>query len=167
MEIRASAAADAEGFRRVLDFVARERLYLAFLEAPPVDSVRAFIESIASSTSVQLLGVDSDRIVGWCDIIANPIEGFRHSGRLGMGLLPAYRGKGLGRRLLQTTLSRAVENGLTRVELEVFAGNAQAIALYEAFGFQHEGVKISARVLDGRSEDIRCMAWMKTPASDE
>ena len=32
-----------EGFHRALDFVARERRYLSFLEAPPLESTRAFV----------------------------------------------------------------------------------------------------------------------------
>jgi len=32
-----------ESFHRSLDFVARERRYLAFLEAPPFESTQAFV----------------------------------------------------------------------------------------------------------------------------
>jgi hypothetical protein len=32
-----------ESFRRTLDFVARERRYLSFLEAPAIESARAFV----------------------------------------------------------------------------------------------------------------------------
>lgn len=38
--------------------------------------------------------------------------------------------------------------------------NRPAIALYERFGFEREGVKRAARVLGGRSEDILCMALL-------
>ena len=32
-----------ESFHRALDFVARERRYLAFLEAPPLEETRAYV----------------------------------------------------------------------------------------------------------------------------
>ena len=161
MKIRASQPEDAEAFRRVLDSVARERIHLALVEAPPLDSVRSFLASIGPSRSVQLLALDQDSVVGWCDIIVDRRLGFHHSGNLGMGLLPTYRGKGLGRELLRQTMSAAADNHVTRVALEVFEGNRRAIALYEQFGFAHEGIKKRARVIDGRSENIICMAWLR------
>ena len=48
-----------------------------------------------------------------------------------MGVLSAFRGKGLGLRLIRTALQAAWATGITRVELAVYADNAPAIALYE------------------------------------
>jgi ribosomal protein S18 acetylase RimI-like enzyme len=79
--------------------------------------------------------------VGWCDIIRNPHEGFRHVGRLGMGILPDYRGRGLGKQLAIQTIRAARQVGMERIELEVFASNGVAIALYRALGFVTEGTK--------------------------
>lgn len=47
---------------------------------------------------------------------------------------------------------------MTRVELEVFASNTRAIRLFEGVGFAREGVKRQARLLDGRADDVVCMA---------
>jgi putative acetyltransferase len=44
------------------------------------------------------------------------------------------------------------------VELEVYASNTAAIALYRRRGFEIEGVKRGIRILDGRVEDVVCMA---------
>lgn len=44
------------------------------------------------------------------------------------GILPAYRGKGLGRRLIETTLRAAQKSGFARVELDVYEDNARAIS---------------------------------------
>lgn len=58
-----------------------------------------------------------------------------------------------------------MRGSLARIELEVFASNVAAIALYERLGFVHEGRKRSARILDGRIEDMLCMALVTTPGS--
>jgi ribosomal protein S18 acetylase RimI-like enzyme len=46
------------------------------------------------------------------------------------------RGSGLGRALVEAALERARERGCARVELDVNAANAAALALYESLGFE-------------------------------
>jgi ribosomal protein S18 acetylase RimI-like enzyme len=75
-----------------------------------------------------------------------------------MGLLPEYRGRGLGRRLATQAIESARQAGIERVELEVFASNQPAIALYRTLGFVIEGVKKMARKLDGTYDDNVLMA---------
>jgi ribosomal protein S18 acetylase RimI-like enzyme len=97
-------------------------------------------------------------IVGWADVRRPPWEGMHHVGVLGMGLLPTHRARGVGRQLLRAVLEAAVQAGMSRVELEVFASNGPAVALYRAMGFEGEGRKRGARVLDGRVDDLLVMA---------
>ena len=56
-------------------------------------------------------------------------------------VLPEYRQKGIGRRLLTHVLIDAAEAGTRRVFLEVRRGNQAARNLYERFGFVVEGVR--------------------------
>jgi RimJ/RimL family protein N-acetyltransferase len=156
--LRRATPADLESFWRCLDVVARERRYLALVEAPPLEQTRAFLEDARARGMVQQVAVAGGELVGWCDAIRKPHPGFEHSAGLGMGLLPAWRGRGLGARLLDATLRALPELAITRVELEVFESNARAIRLYERGGFAHEGRKRAARMLDGRTEDVLCMA---------
>jgi ribosomal protein S18 acetylase RimI-like enzyme len=154
----------AESLRRTVDTVARERKYIGFLEGPPIEKVRTFVQSLVDGAGVQMLALaPDDAVVGWCDIARNPHEGFRHGGRLGMGLLPRYRGRGLGRILALRTIHEARKTGIERIELEVFGSNAAAIALYESLGFVTEGIKQSARKLDGEYDDMLCMALLREP----
>ena len=149
----------AERFNAAVDAVARERRYIGFVEGPSLESTRGFLRSILGGAGVQMLAVTTtEEVIGWCDIIRNPHEGFRHVGRLGMAFLPEYRGRGLGRRLIAQTINAARKAGIERVELEVFASNKRAIAFYEAAGFVIEGVKHHARKLDGRYDDNVFMA---------
>jgi ribosomal protein S18 acetylase RimI-like enzyme len=150
-----------EGYWAAVDAVARERRYIGFVEGPPLEGTRSFVREILAGAGVQMLAVTlNNEIVGWCDIIWNPLEGFRHTGRLGMGLLPDYRGIGLGKRLAVETIRSARQAGIERVELEVFASNARAVALYRGLGFVREGVKLRARKLDGQYDDMVLMALL-------
>ncbi|HTQ80279.1 MAG TPA: GNAT family N-acetyltransferase [Thermoanaerobaculia bacterium] len=147
------------GFHAAVDAVARERRFLALVEGPPLAQTESFVRSVLSGEGVQFLALtEADRVVGWCDVIRLSREGFRHCGRLGMGLLPDYRGQGLGRQLALAALAAARDAGMTRIELEVFASNVHAIALYESLGFVREGVRHRARFIDGRYDDNVLMA---------
>lgn len=77
-----------------------------------------------------------------------------------MGILPAYRGQGLGRKLIETTLRAAQEAGFLRVELDVYQDNHRAIALYEKMGFMREGIIRRAARIDGRFIDAIGMAFL-------
>ena len=84
----------------------------------------------------------------------------RHGGMLGMSLLPAWRGRGLGERLIRQTLEAARAFGFSRVELTVRHDNARAQALYRNVGFEVEGRKRRAVLVDGVFYDLVVMALL-------
>jgi len=147
-----------EGFHRAMDFVARERKYLAFLEAPPLDRTRQFVMNNIVKGYPQFVAVASGEVVGWCDVIPKSQPIHAHSGVLGMGLLPLFRGYGYGAALIQATLSEARRVGLVRFELTVHADNERAIALYKRVGFEKEGTMKCAALIDGNYKDLILMA---------
>ena len=149
-----------ESFHRCLDAVARERKYLAFLEAPPLESTAAFIRENIARDIPQFVAMHDHEVIGFCDIRPKTLEGFKHAGILGMGVLQAYRQQGIGKKLTKRTIEMAKAQGLERVELEVYASNIPAIRLYEKLGFEVEGVKRKARKLDGATDDLVVMALL-------
>jgi ribosomal protein S18 acetylase RimI-like enzyme len=74
-----------------------------------------------------------------------------------MGVMNGYRRRGIGTRLLAAAIKKPQANGLTRIELEVYATNQGAIVLYERFGFVREGVRRRARYVDGIWDDFVMM----------
>ena len=150
-----------ESFHQTLDFVARERLYLSFLEAPPLESTRAFILDNIRNGYPQLVAVTSGgEVVGWCDVTGRPGPLYAHAGVLGMGLLPAFRRQGIGKQLIQRALAAAQDFGFRRVELAVRANNLNAIELYKRVGFRVEGVQRDAIQLDGSYENLILMGLL-------
>ena len=147
----------------VLDTVARERRHLLFLEAPPAEQCLAFVRSLTNGRGVQMLALAGERVVGWCDVVRQPRAPRRHCGALGMGLLRDYRGRGIGTKLAVQTIAAARTMEMSRIELDVFASNAAALALYHRLGFVVEGIKRGAARIDGREEDIVAMALVGAP----
>jgi ribosomal protein S18 acetylase RimI-like enzyme len=151
-------AALAAGFHACLDAVAREKRFLAQVEAPPLERVQQFVADGLEKDAVQFVALDGEQVVGWADIFPDWAPALAHRGHLGMGLLPAYRGRGLGTRLLSACLAKAAAQGLTRVELEVRVDNTSATALYRKLGFVEEGRKRWGMCFDGVYFDTLLMA---------
>ncbi|MFO1406138.1 MAG: GNAT family N-acetyltransferase [Steroidobacteraceae bacterium] len=149
------------GFREVLDAVARERRWLAMTEAPTLPEVRRFVLANLRNDAPQFVALEGERVVGWCDIVPRPRATMRHAGVLGMGVAASHRGRGLGSRLLETTLEAAFDRGLTRVELVVLVDNLRAVELYRRHGFETEGRCRRYLVIDGAERDAWLMARLK------
>lgn len=147
-----------ESYCKAVDLVARERKYLATLEGFPLESTKSFVGFITANNLAQFYALLDGEVIGWCDILPKGYEGMRHVGVLGMGLLPEYRGKGLGGQLLEKTIEHACSiNGIEKVELEVFGSNSGAIGLYKKYGFEIEGKRLKARKLDDIYDDMILM----------
>jgi RimJ/RimL family protein N-acetyltransferase len=164
VEVKRIAPEHIAGFHRAVDFVSRERKYLAFLQGPPLESSRQFVANNIENGFPQFVALAANDVVGWCDVIPKPRAVHAHSGVLGMGLLPEWRGQGHGRALIAATLDAARRFGLTRIELTVYADNVRAIALYRSVGFQQEGVLKDAALIDGVYLDSLLMALVERPS---
>ena len=151
--------AHAPGFNRAVDQVARERKYLSFFEGFPLEGSLDFIRQNLREGYPHFVLIDAGQVVGWCDITSTGRGSSLHVGTLGVGLLAPYRGRGLGRQLMQT----AIEAGwrkFRRIELTVNASNHNAIALYLSLGFAIEGCKRQAVLIDGRYIDLYVMGML-------
>jgi len=130
-----------------------ESAYLAQVEALPLERVQGFVRESVATGAAQFVAVDGSTVVGWCDIFPSWAHAIKHCGSVGMGLLPAYRGQGIGQQLLAACIAKARANGITRIKLEVRADNAHAIKLYECMGFAHEAPKRNGMRFDGQYFD--------------
>ena len=148
------------GFHACFDSVARERIYLGRLKAPPLEDVRAFVLKKIEKNIPHFIAIADGVVIGWCDIYPLEKETFQHVGVLGMGVHKDHRGLGLGKKLMEKTLAKAKEKGWERIELEVYTTNTAAIRLYESFGFEVEGRKRKVRKLDGEYYDNLMMALL-------
>lgn len=147
--------------RQVLDVVAREKRFLALTEAPPEEECFSFYRGLIESHSPMFIALVNEQVVGWCDIQFAFGQSRRHVGSLGMGLLPANRGRGIGTPLIQSAIGDAWANGLSRIELTVRTDNNVARKLYERIGFEHEGIKRRSMLFDGIYYDAYAMAILR------
>lgn len=161
IQIRQIREEDIGSFHAAIDEVAREARYLALLEAPPLELATAFVRRNIEKGYPQLVALTDREVVGWCNIPPAAREVMAHVGDLFMGLLPPWRGQGLGERLLRESLAAADDFGYLRVELGVFASNTRAAALYRKAGFIEEGIKRRAILIHGVFHDEIIMARLR------
>jgi len=144
-------------FHAALSKVASERIYIEMVEAPPLENVIVFQKDLISKNAPAYYAIQGDQVMGWCDVFPRSNPRQSHRGALGMGLLPEFRGQGIGSMLLKAVLEHAKIFGLEKVELSVYTTNEAAIALYKKFGFEQEGLIKKYRKLDGRYFDCLVM----------
>jgi ribosomal protein S18 acetylase RimI-like enzyme len=64
------------------------------------------------------------------------IDSAGHGGIQNVGVIPEFRGRGLGRALMVKALAGFLQSGAKRAYLEVTAGNQSAIRIYRELGFR-------------------------------
>jgi len=62
---------------------------------------------------------------------------------------------------MQRTIDAAFAFGLTRIELTVSEGNANAIAFSKSLGFEIEGLHRNAVCIEGQYENLHSMALLR------
>jgi RimJ/RimL family protein N-acetyltransferase len=125
----------------------------------PEQEVEFITKHAAAERAFILVAMDGDRVIALLDLQAGEREHNRHCGRFGMSVAKDWRGKGIGRRILNEMIAKTKQwPGFCRIELEVFPHNTAAIRLYETAGFELEARKTKAVKMEGKPEDLLLMA---------
>lgn len=130
---------DAEDFAAVVAAVADEGRWIATEPGVDVDRFAERVAgTIAKGADVLWVLEDDGAVIGTMSLHPTHAQGVM---ALGMCVLEGERGRGGGRALLAAAIAYAQEGPLHKLELEVWPDNERAIALYEACGFEREGVR--------------------------
>jgi RimJ/RimL family protein N-acetyltransferase len=126
------------------DRIAKERKYLAMNEAFPFESTVEFIKDaiVKDFPYLFIIDLENDNCVGWCD--ASPKT--ETIGYLGRGILPEYRGKGVGSSILKQVIDLSKLYGYKKIKLDVLKSNSRAIHVYKSLGFVETNIVTSGFV---------------------
>ena len=132
------------------------------LPMPSVAMWQARLEepSAPGCSNLHLVAVRGGRVVGSVGLHPDTHRlRRRHTAMLGISVVPEAQRQGVGSALMQAVCDFADQWGqLLRIELSVFTDNAPAIALYQRFGFRHEGTHRGYALRHGLYADVHSMA---------
>jgi ribosomal protein S18 acetylase RimI-like enzyme len=155
LTIRRATASDAPGIAAVLEVIASERIHSAIDRAWSVEEERRYLESLSPREAIHVALDTDDRIVGlqvldrWSPVLGS----MAHVGQIGTFMLPAWRGRGVGRLLWAATLAFARAAGYRKLVIQVRASNSAAQTFYRGLGFQDCGRLSAQVVIDGVEDD--------------
>jgi ribosomal protein S18 acetylase RimI-like enzyme len=158
--LRRAVVEDAQAIGAVFDAAVRDGwTYLGELAQTSMFTPEDWVQLVEDHQPPNVLVVavdDMRRVVGY--VAAHPADGE-------MFLLfvdPPYAGRGIGRALLEVAHARLREAGCREAFLFVHEGNARALGVYAAAGYEPDG---SERVSDFRGTRVREVRLVKQLAS--
>jgi RimJ/RimL family protein N-acetyltransferase len=153
---------DAEAFlqlRHKLDHETKFMMLEPGERATPLEQVQQQLQNVVKAPNKAIFVLeDEGPLVGYLSIMGEEFRRNRHCAYIVIGILQAYTGQGLGKRLFTEMEKWAKQTGLHRLELTVMAHNLAGVALYQKMGFEIEGTKHDSLLVDGRYIDEYYMA---------
>jgi ribosomal protein S18 acetylase RimI-like enzyme len=155
LNIRRAVQADAPGIVDVLAVVVAERVHSAIDRVWSVEQERRYLESLSAREATHVVVDRANRIVGLqtLDRWSTLLESMAHVGQVGTFLMPAWRGRGVGRELWKATAAFAREARYQKLVIQVRGSNAHAQAFYRRLGFAECGRLSRQVVIDGIHDD--------------
>jgi ribosomal protein S18 acetylase RimI-like enzyme len=152
--IRAAEQRDLSGLVGVIRQVAREGTYIeAETVADLLDHEEVILRHNEVRSRMVFVACVDDEVVGWVHLDLPETEKLEHTAVLTVGLLPEYRGHGIGGALLDRAFRWACEHDFEKLYNSVPATNEDAISFLEAHGWETEAVRENHYRIDGEYVD--------------
>jgi L-amino acid N-acyltransferase YncA len=121
--------------------------------------VDAWMRSLDAGDVVSLVARHRGAMIGCTAIVVDELSWSRHVGELRVLVSPEWRGRGLGRVLIQECFAQALELGLKKLVAQMTVDQRAAIAVFEELGFRAEAL-LAGQVADpqGRLHDLVLLA---------
>lgn len=155
MEVRAPVPGDRQA---LLDFFARVPVHeRTFFKEDVVEP--AVVDSwLSGARGRRAVACEDGEVAGYVAVV--PLHGWAdHVGEVRLVVAPDRRRTGLGSQLARWSLVQALDLGLRKLFVEVIADQDGAIAMFQALGFQAEGLlRDHVRDHDGSLHDLVLLA---------
>jgi len=157
LRIRSAAAGDADAICRIYNQGIRDRVATLETEERTPEERTQWLGARGPRHPVLVAEADGG-VVGWASLnVFNARRAYDHVADLSLYVEREWRGRGVGRRLLDALVTRAIELGYHKLVLAAFPWNAAGMRAYERAGFREVGIYREQGRLDGRWVDTVVM----------
>jgi L-amino acid N-acyltransferase YncA len=157
LRIRVATAGDAEAICRIYNQGIWDRVATLETEERTPGERAQWLEARGPRHPVLVAEADS-LVVGWRSLnVFNARRAYDPVADLSLYVERDWRGRGVGRRLLDALVARAIELGYHKLVLAAFPWNAAGMRVYGRAGFREVGIYREQGRLDGRWVDTIVM----------
>lgn len=141
--IRRARPEDAPSIIATINAICAEGLWLATERYVPTPKWERVLHQPDESPNYLLLVAEvSAQIVGWCRVFPYGLgDKSRHVADLGVSVLKEFRGRGIGKALVERAIEWARQQHYEKLTADLFSGNVRATRLFEKTGFRQTGVR--------------------------
>lgn len=155
--IRDASPADAAAISRIYNQGIQDRIATLETEERTPEERAAWLAARGPRHPVLVVEADG-QVVGWGSLNAfNPRRAYNHVADFSLYVERAWRGRGVGRRLLEALVGRARGLGYHKLVLSAFPFNEAGMQVYRRAGFREVGVYREQGLLDGQWVDTIVM----------
>ncbi len=159
--LREASICDANALLIYMDKVNRESKNLMRepeeLTMTLEDEEKFINNTMNSKNRCFIIALDGDLIISSSGFHGSSLRRVKHRVALGISVLEDYQGLGIGTIVMKELVKKAIEQGKTKMDLEVRIDNKSAIKLYENLGFIKEGIIKNGFYVDNKFIDLLVM----------
>lgn len=159
--IRPARQADLGGIVGVIEQVVADGTYVeAESVAQVIDQEQVLLRFNQLESRMFFVATVDNEVVGWAHLAGSELAKLSHTAELTVGVLSAYRNRGIGSRLLDRAVTWAADREYERMYQSLPATNDRAIAFLQRHGWQIEAVRPDHYRIDGTLVDETMLAYL-------
>ena len=121
--------------------------------------IAAWMQAVAEGRLHSLAVREGGTLVACSAIVVDDLSWSRHVGELRVLVAPAWRGRGLGRVLIQQCFAQTLELGLDKLVAQMTVDQVAAIAVFEELGFRAEALlRDHVKDREGQTHDLALLS---------
>ena len=140
VEIAAMAGADRDALVAFVATLPPQDLLFVRRDIGHPKVVDAWMRALGTGEIASLVARHGGAMVGCTAIVTDAFSWSRHVGELRVLVSPDWRGRGLGRVLIQECFAQALALGLKKLVAQMTVDQRAAIAVFEGLGFRAEAL---------------------------